>query len=165
MKNIFLMLSAALVLVNCKNNETPVALPEEPAVAYAVFGDSIDDAEALSNEEMSAMYASLKEGDTIEVKFKSAINEVCQKKGCWMTLGLAEEKEAFVKFKDYEFFVPMNAQEKDVIVKGKAFVSVESVDDLKHYAKDAGKSQAAIDSIVAPKVTYSFMADGVLIAK
>jgi hypothetical protein len=165
MKNIFLMLSAALVLVNCKNNETPGALPEEPAVAYAVFGDSIDAAEALSNEEMSAMYASLKEGDTIEVKFKSAINEVCQKKGCWMTLGLAEEKEAFVKFKDYEFFVPMNAQEKDVIVKGKAFVSVESVDDLKHYAKDAGKSQAAIDSIVAPKVTYSFMADGVLIAK
>jgi hypothetical protein len=44
-------------------------------------------------------------------------------------------------------------------------LGIESVDELKHYAKDAGKSQAAIDSIVAPKVTYSFMADGVLIAK
>jgi hypothetical protein len=165
MKNIFLMLSLALVVASCKKNETELAIVEEPTVAYAVFGDSIVAAEALSNEEMAAMYASLKEGDTINVKFKSAINEVCQKKGCWMTLDLAEEKQAFVKFKDYGFFVPMNAQEKEVIVSGKAYVGIESVDELKHYAKDAGKSQAAIDSIIAPKVTYSFMADGVLIAK
>lgn len=165
MKNIFIMLSLALVFVSCKKNETEVAVVEEPIVAYAVFGDSIVATEALSNEEMAAMYANLKEGDTINVKFKSAINEVCQKKGCWMTLDLAEEKQAFVKFKDYGFFVPMNAKEKEVIVSGKAFVGIESVDELKHYAKDAGKSQAAIDSIVAPKVTYSFMADGVLIAK
>ena len=73
--------------------------------------------------------------------------------------------EAFVKFEDYSFFVPKNAQNKEVIVNGKAFVSVESVEDLQHYAKDAGKSQEAIDSITEPKVTYSFMADGVLIAK
>ena len=165
MKNLFMMLSLALVFVSCKENKTEVAVVEEPTVEYAVFGDSIVAAEALSNEEMAAMFANLKEGDTINVKFKSAINEVCQKKGCWMTLNLVEDKQAFVKFKDYGFFVPMNAQEKEVIVSGKAFVGIESVDELKHYAKDAGKSQAAIDSIVAPKVTYSFMADGVLIAK
>ena len=50
-------------------------------------------------------------------------------------------------------------------MNGKAFISVESVADLKHYAKDAGKSQAAIDSIIEPEVTYTFMANGVLIAK
>ena len=82
-----------------------------------------------------------------------------------MTLALPEDNEAFVKFKDYGFFVPMNAQKKEVVVQGKAFVSIESVDELKHYAKDAGKSQAAIDSIIAPKTTYSFVANGVLIAK
>ena len=111
------------------------------------------------------MLVGIEEADTLEVKFNSEINEVCQKKGCWMTLDLADDKEAFVKFKDYGFFVPKNAQDKEVVVNGKAFISVESVDDLKHYAKDAGKSQAAIDSITEPKVTYSFMADGVLIAK
>jgi hypothetical protein len=52
-----------------------------------------------------------------------------------------------------------------VVVNGKAYVSVESVEDLKHFAKDAGKSQAAIDIIIAPETTYSFMADGVLIKK
>ena len=70
-----------------------------------------------------------------------------------------------MKFKDYAFFVPKNAQDEEVIVNGKAFVSIESVEELKHYAKDAGKSQASIDSIVTPKTTYSFMADGVLIKK
>jgi hypothetical protein len=82
-----------------------------------------------------------------------------------MTLVLPNEKEAFVKFKDYAFFVPKNAKDEMVIVNGKAFVSIESVNELKHYAKDEGKSQAAIDSIVSPKTTYSFMADGVLIKK
>ena len=59
----------------------------------------------------------------------------------------------------------MNAQDKEVIVNGKAYVNVETVADLKHYAKDAGKSQTAIDSVTKPEVRYSFMADGVLIAK
>ena len=163
MKKILALSLLTVALVSCEQKKETT--PEIAKVDYAVFGDSISSEGALSNTEMMEKFKSLKEGDTLEVKFKSGINEVCQKKGCWMTLDLADDNEAFVKFKDYGFFVPKNAQEKEVIVNGKAFVSVESVDVLKHYAKDAGKSQAAIDSIVEPKVTYSFMANGVLIAK
>lgn len=163
MKKIFTLSLLTIAFVSCEQKKETT--PEIAKVDYAVFGDSISSDGTLSNAEMMEKFATLKEGDTLEVKFKSAINEVCQKKGCWMTLDLADNKEAFVKFKDYGFFVPKNAQDKEVIVNGKAFVSVESVDVLKHYAKDAGKSQAAIDSIVEPKVTYSFMANGVLIAK
>ncbi len=163
MKKILALSLLTVALVSCEQKKETT--PEITKVDYAVFGDSISSEGALSNTEMMEKFKSLKEGDTLEVKFKSGINEVCQKKGCWMTLDLADDNEAFVKFKDYGFFVPKNAQEKEVIVNGKAFVSVESVDVLKHYAKDAGKSQAAIDSIVEPKVTYSFMANGVLIAK
>lgn len=157
------ILLLALMFVSCEKKHE--VKPDVAKVDYAVFGDSISSEGAITSAEMMDKYKSLKEGDTLEVKFKSGINEVCQKKGCWMTIDLAEDKEAFVKFKDYGFFVPKNAQDKDVIVNGKAFVSIESVDVLKHYAKDAGKSQAAIDSITEPKVTYSFMANGVLIAK
>lgn len=163
MKKITLALVATAVFMSCESKKE--VSKEENTVSYAKFGDSISSENAITNSEMMEKFASLKEGDTLSVKFKSSINEVCQKKGCWMTLDLADDKEVFVKFKDYGFFVPKNAQEKEVIVNGKAFVSVESVDVLKHYAKDAGKSQAAIDSITEPKVTYSFMADGVLIAK
>ena len=163
MKKITLALVATTIFMSCESKKE--VSKEENTVSYAKFGDSISSENAINNSEMMQKFASLKEGDTLSVKFKSSINEVCQKKGCWMTLALADDKEVFVKFKDYGFFVPKNAQEKEVIVNGKAFVSIESVDVLKHYAKDAGKSQAAIDSITEPKVTYSFMADGVLIAK
>jgi hypothetical protein len=162
-KKIILAVLITTFFVSCESKKE--VSKEENNVSYVKFGDSISSENAINNSEMIEKFASLKEGDTLSVKFKSSINEVCQKKGCWMTLDLADDKEVFVKFKDYGFFVPKNAQEKEVIVNGKAFVSVESVDVLKHYAKDAGKSQAAIDSITEPKVTYSFMADGVLIAK
>jgi len=162
-KIIILAVFMTSIFMSCESKKE--VSKEESTVSYAKFGDSISSENAMNNTEMMEKFATLKEGDTLSVKFKSLINEVCQKKGCWMTLTLADDKEVFVKFKDYGFFVPKNAQEKEVIVNGKAFISVESVDVLKHYAKDAGKSQAAIDSIVEPKVTYSFMADGVLIAK
>jgi len=163
MKKTIILFLFAVIYTGCEQKKETSLLSEK--VDYAVFGDSISSENALSNKELMDKYATLKEGDTLEVKFQSAINEVCQKKGCWMTIDLENEKEVFVKFKDYGFFVPKNAQDKEVIVNGKAFVSVEIVAVLKHYAKDAGKSQAAIDSITEPKVTYSFMADGVLIAK
>ena len=165
MKRIVL-LGLAIALFSCNKKQEDVkneAVAEK--INYAVFGDSITDAEALTSAEMMAKFKEMKEDDTLNVKFKSKINGVCQKKGCWMTMDLGEEKEAFVKFKDYAFFVPMNAENQDAVISGKAFVSVETVADLKHYAKDAGKSQAAIDSITEPKITYSFMADGVLISK
>ncbi|MEN9488336.1 MAG: hypothetical protein RL494_601 [Bacteroidota bacterium] len=151
-------------IISC-NNKKQVETNENEKTAYVSFGDSISDEKALTSEEMAAKYETLKEGDTLNVKFKSQINTVCKKKGCWMTLNLGKDKEAFVKFKDYGFFVPKNADNEQAVVNGKAFVSIESVNELKHYAKDEGKSQAAIDSIVAPEVTYSFLADGVLIKK
>lgn len=168
MKNIVLTLATIALLTSCKEEKKEDVTTNEiteNTVEYAVFGDSITNEGAISAAEMMAKYNDLKEGDTLNVKFTTSIDEVCQKKGCWMTLDLGNEKQAFVKFKDYAFFVPMNAQESEAVVNGKAFVSVTSVNELKHYAKDEGKSQEAIDSITEPKVTYSFMADGVLIAK
>ena len=163
MKKAILFLALTAFFVGCEQKKE--ATPEVAKVEYAKFGASISDDGALSKEEMTEKFASLKEGDTLDVKFKSTINEVCQKKGCWMSVNLAADEAVFVKFKDYDFFVPMNAQDKQLVLNGKAYVNVESVADLKHYAKDAGKSQTAIDSITMPEVRYSFMADGVLIAK
>ena len=161
MKKIVYLLICFLALSSCKKE----TIASNSSNDYAIFGDSISADKAITNEEMLVQYDKLKPGDTLNIKFKSKINSVCQKKGCWMTLELPSGKEAFVKFQDYAFFVPKNAQNGEVIVNGKAYVSIESVEELKHYAKDEGKSQAAIDSIVAPKTNYSFMADGVLIKK
>ncbi len=134
-----------------------------PTVSYAKFGAPLAVTNVLSKEQMLQKYAKLKKGDTIQVKFRSKIGSVCKKKGCWMKMDLASGKESFIRFKDYGFFVPLNADGSTAIVSGKAFIDVVSVDELKHYEKDAGKSQAEIDKITEPKITYAFTADGVLI--
>lgn len=138
---------------------------QDVKVEYASFGSKIVADKALTKEEMLKKYKGLKPGDTVTVKFKSKIKDVCQKKGCWMAMELPGGKESFVKFKDYAFFVPLNAAEQDAVISGKAFVSETSVAQLKHYAKDGGQSEAEIAKITEPKVEYKFMADGVLISK
>ena len=127
--------------------------------------DKITNEKALTAEEMLEKYQTLKAGDTLAATFTTKINGVCQMKGCWMTLELPGGEKSFVEFKDYAFFVPKNASGQDAVVSGKAFVSVTPVEELQHYAKDAGKSEEEIAKITEPKKEYNFMADGVLISK
>ena len=164
-----MLLSSLLVvgLASCKNaeeqKETGQEVTEETIAAnYQSFGEQIDDSNVMSKDEMIAQYKNLQIGDTVDVKFSSKVNSVCQAKGCWMRLDLGDN-ESFVKFKDYGFFMPKDIAGQEVIVEGKAFVEETSVDDLKHFAEDAGKSQEEIDAITEPELTYSFISSGVLI--
>jgi hypothetical protein len=154
-----------LLLVSCKNESNKETISQtNDIVNYEMFGQKVQiDENILSASDMLAKYESLKEGDTLQLKFKSSIDEVCQKKGCWMNVGLTKDAQAFVKFKDYEFFAPMDAAGYSAVLEGKAFVSIVSVDDLKHYAKDAGKNESEIERITEPEVTYSFIANGIAI--
>lgn len=152
--------------------QVPVSQATEKAAAntfnkkdYASFGSTFTPAIVLTKEQMLKKYKNLKAGDTISVAFESKIKEVCKKKGCWMDVALGNDQKSFVKFKDYGFFVPLNADNSDAIIRGKAFIDEVSVAQLKHYAKDGGKSQEEIDKITTSKVTYAFQADGVLIKR
>lgn len=163
MKNILILSFTLLLMVSCKKEQAPVQVEKE--ISYESFGEKIVADNALNAAEMLEKYQNLKPGDTIDVKFKSTINEVCKKKGCWMSMQLAEEQETFVKFKDYAFFVPMNADKSEAIISGKAFMDSISVNQLRHYAKDGGKTEAEIAQITNPKVKFGFQANGVLIQK
>ena len=79
-------------------------------------------------------------------------------------LDMGDEKDLMVRFKDYGFFMPLDAK-GDVIMSGFATISETSVEALKHYAEDAGASEQEIEAIIAPELTYSFEADGVLLAQ
>ena len=162
MRNIcFFILINMLLFSSCKND------PKQDAsqTAYKSFGEQISAQNALSSEEMMTKYENLKPGDTIEVSFEGKVNSVCKSKGCWMELDLPEEENVMVKFKDYGFFVPMDIEEKEVLIHGKAFVAEVSVEEQRHYAKDNGKPEAEIVKIIQPKRSLSFLADGVLIKK
>jgi hypothetical protein len=156
---------ALLLFTACKegekaNKETKTAVKE---VTYTSFGDKISEDKAISSQEMFTKFENLKLGDTINTKFVSEIKEVCSKKGCWMKLSLSKESETMVRFKDYAFFMPLDAQGKEVVLTGKAFLKITTVAELQHYAEDAGKSKEEIVQITAAKKEFAFEANGVLL--
>ncbi len=155
MKNILALLLIFGLLISCKN--------ETKELAYSSYGKEITDTDALSSERLMAHFDTMKVGDTLNTKLKGAITEVCSKKGCWMKLDIGNDKIVRVTFKDYGFFMPLDAT-GEVVVNGIAYVKETSVADLKHYAEDAGKSAKEIAKITEPEVTMSFEADGVLLA-
>ena len=113
---------------------------------------------------MLGIYQGLESGDTTTVKFTARVKEVCQAKGCWMKLVLANGQETRVKFKDYGFFVPKDIVGKYVIVEGKAFLEELSVAEQQHYAEE-GQSEVDPASITSPATSFGFLAHGVLVAQ
>ncbi|MFD2727764.1 DUF4920 domain-containing protein [Hyunsoonleella rubra] len=166
MKRILLGIIAIFALISCKkhkNSDNEKIVSTE--VEYVSFGKTIVDSDAIDSNSMYPHYLIMKAGDSVPSKVKAKVTGVCQAKGCWMTLELPNDTEMMVKFKDYGFFVPKDIAGKEVIVNGLAYVTEVSVNELKHYAEDAGKSSEDISLIKDSKRTYSFEADGVLIAQ
>jgi hypothetical protein len=166
MKNIVFLLLMTTIILACKNEiktkKTTQETQETQNMVYASFGNQIVAQGAITEAEMAERYKSLKVGDTLTTKLSAKINEVCSNKGCWMKLDLGNNEEVRVTFKDYAFFMPLNA-EGEVVVNGKAFIKETSIENLRHFAKDAGKSTEEILAISQPEKTFAFEADGVLL--
>lgn len=101
--------------------------------------------------------------DSLPVKLKGTVEGVCQVKGCWMNIKDAQNGEMFVQFQDYGFFMPKDIAGREVIMDGYAYREVTSVEDLRHYAEDDGKTKEEIEAITEPKEELKFMASGVLL--
>lgn len=166
MKKVILGLFTLTILVGCKeqNQEETPAINEEQVqeMAYMDYGASFSNDDYIDATELGAMYKTMKVGDTTAVKVKGIIADVCVKKGCWIKMPVGDAS-ATVKFKDYGFFLPKNGKGKEVILSGIAYVSVTPVDELRHYAEDAGKTAEEIAAITEDEVTLSFLADGALV--
>ena len=105
----------------------------------------------------------LLELSSTKVKLKGEIISTCPMKGCWMNM-LVSNDTVLVRFKDYGFFVPKQGVEgSSAIINGFLSIDTLSVAQLRHYAEDAGKKTEEIMKIKKPKITLSFLADGVAI--
>lgn len=152
---IFNTFAAVLLVVLCQ-----VSCKQE-----TIKGDYFGEEFKVSNkvDKTSAPYEGLVATDTLQTQMMGEVMEVCQAKGCWMKVKLDSEDEVFVRFKDYGFFVPKDAAGKKVVMNGAAFLEEMSVEDQKHYAEDEGATEDELALITAPKRTFRFEADGVLI--
>ncbi len=154
-------ITLTLIIIICSYfiNAQPPAGHAKPGDTY---GAKITEAGAINITEVPAM---LKTKDTVAVKVIAKVENSCSKKGCWMNLVIDDKNKAFVKMKDYGFFVPTEIAGKTIVLDGIAFTEQTSVAELKHYAEDAKKSKAEIDAIKEPKKEIRFLANGILVIK
>lgn len=122
------------------------------------FGDKLSDRKAIP---ATTLTKALGDQEAMQVKIEGEIKEVCQMKGCWMTVDAGNGTEIRVTFKDYGFFVPKDAAGKKVVFEGEAKYETVDVKTLQHIAEDAGKSQDEIDAITTPETKLTFVATGV----
>ncbi|MGZ5209446.1 MAG: DUF4920 domain-containing protein [Kaistella sp.] len=163
MKKLVLLLSIAFSTVAfAQEAEKKVGPPGGNALVGEVYGTQVSaksEKSAISPKKLEKKLKSSKKLENVAVKGK--VTDVCDKKGCWLTVETENNEKFFVKMKDYAFFVPTALKGKNVILEGNAETKVITVDEQKHYAEDAKKSQAEIDAITKPQEEIRFVASGI----
>lgn len=140
--------------------------PEGNALIGDIYGAGVSAKVEKSAISIQKLDQKLKKSAKVEnVAVKGKVTEVCDKKGCWLTVKTDNNEKFFVKMKDYAFFVPTALVGKTVVLEGSAETKVISVDEQKHYAEDAKKSQAEIDAIEKPQEEIRFMASGIKVVQ
>lgn len=143
-----------------------VSPPEGKALLGDFYGAKVSanaEQKAISPKQLEKKLKKSKKVENVAIKGK--VTDVCDKKGCWLTVETENNEKFFVKMKDYAFFVPTALKGKNVILEGNAETKVISVDEQKHYAEDAKKSQAEIDAITKPQEEIRFLASGIKVVK
>jgi hypothetical protein len=156
-----------LILSACAGSQQQTAdvAAEAPATetteVTGTFGAEFTSSEVILADKLLATHEESVIVDTLQTTLRGTVNEVCQSKGCWMTIAASDDDEMMVKFKDYGFFMPKDISGREVIMHGMAYYQITPVDELRHYAEDAGKSEEEIAAITEPKRELMFLADGV----
>lgn len=109
-----------------------------PAKVGVQYGKKIDKSGAITTAKLEK---SLETAPKFTGKVTGKVLKVCTKKGCFLTLETADEKEPImVRFTDYSYFVPTDLVGQQVVIEGYA------------------KTKEATKDI-------TFVADGVLVVK
>lgn len=161
-KFVFLLAIGFSALSFAQTTDKKMGPPEGNALVGDVYGAEVSakaEKLAISPAQLEKKLNKAQKVENVAVKGK--VIDVCDKKGCWLTVQTEDNDKFFVKMKDYAFFVPTALKGKTVVLEGNAESKVISVDEQKHYAEDAKKSQAEIDAITKPQEEIRFLASGI----
>lgn len=163
MKTLFIAFIAILTTLTCvaqKGDKQSKKVAEQEKSDLVYRGKKITDEGAITPSELAEK---MQTAEKVEAKVVANIVSVCQVKGCWMQVDMGNGEVMRVTFKDYGFFVPLDATGKTVVMEGEASRKTTSVEMLRHYAEDAGKSEAELAAITEPETKLAFVATGVIV--
>lgn len=133
--------------------------PNVPAEKGTSFGNKTTQDGAIQATELHTF---LSGKEKAEVKVEGKVSEVCKAEGCWLRMETASGT-MLVKMKDHKFLVPLALNGKTIVAEGTATLKETSVEMLRHYAEDAGKSKEEIAKITEPKKEMVLQANGILV--
>ena len=143
-----------------------LTMAQPPNIAAEIgdsFGERIKADGAISTNSLQTFFGSREEGTKkADVKIKGIVSDVCTMEGCWIKIA-TENGNMMIKMKDHKFAVPISLNGKTVVVEGLAEEKITTVQQLKHFAIDAGKSKTEIEKIKEPKKEIIIEAKGVLV--
>lgn len=153
-------IAGAGLLAACGEGES---VQESHTVSIQMYGpEKVDTTKAISTAEMLKDFDKTHEEQ--EYTVKGEIVQVCQAAGCWVKL--KTDGEPLMLFFQNHFSIPKNTEKgTEAFFHGWTYQDTTSVEMLKHYAEDAGKSKEEIAQITQPEIVTTFEADGVLIKK
>ena len=153
MKKIFALIPVLLFSV--------LLMAQPPKVAAdkgASFGAKVTEEGAVSADLLAENLNTA--GQTKEVKVIGKVIEVCKAEGCWIRVE-TKMGSMMVKMKDHAFLVPVALEGKTIVADGIATFKETSVEQLRHFAEDAGKTKNEILEITEPKKEIVFQATGI----
>ncbi|MDF3077099.1 MAG: hypothetical protein K0S09_988 [Sphingobacteriaceae bacterium] len=143
-KRLTCFFSILAILAACTNSSKVQLHSAKNLRGKAAYGDSIREGSLV---DISGVQTIMQKSDKADMLLIGRVEDVCKEKGCWMTMKLTDGTEMRVTFKDYGFFVPQSLKGKQVILNGFAYHQTPSLEQEKHYAADAGKTEAEIQEI------------------
>lgn len=154
MKKLFLLIPVLLIATVLTAQP-----PKGDANSGMTFGKTTTAEGAIPVAELPAK---LNGKESVDVKVSGKVSEVCKAEGCWLKMETANGA-MMIKMKDHSFLVPLSMNGKNIVVDGIATLKETSVEMLKHYAEDAGKSKEEIAAIKEPKREITMQAKGILV--
>jgi hypothetical protein len=164
MKRYTLSLFFPLLLMACQSGPEADTSALSP---YEGYGEQITDEGAVPVQAVVA------ESETFvgqTVKVEGTVAEVCQERGCWLTLRAGDDTLVRVvvprtESGDYVYTVPKNISGRRVVVEGTLDEARLSEHEQHHMAEAAGETVEADADALPPKPELHLTARGVLVEK
>ena len=132
--------------------------PKVSADKGSIFGLKVTEEGAVSADLLAETVNT--QGQTKSSKVTGKVTEVCKAEGCWLRME-TKSGSMLIKMKDHAFLVPIALEGMTIVADGIATLKETSVEQLRHFAEDAGKSKKEIAEITKPKKEVVFQATGI----
>ncbi len=168
--NFIILITVSIFLISCNNNQResktknqkPIEMPGKKVAKDNTtgYGENVTMENAADATRIPSM---LQNENEKQVKVIGKIEKVCQMEGCWLDIDLGNGETMHVTFKDESFVVPKDIAGKIVLMNGVVSKETIPVEMARKIARDEGKSESEINSIVTPQVEFSYEATGLVI--